>query len=634
MITTNNIKPTGWLKNYLNNQLTGLTGNMAASGFPFDRTFWGNDNPDYGDYRGIFWWPYEQTAYHIDGLVRVGILLDNKEYLKKASDIIYSVINNPDKDGYLGPKGCKEFSDEYTRWPHVVFFRACIALYNYNKDINIIKAIEKHYLNIPFDYSELRNVLNVEIMLDVYAVTKNKKLLKLATSSFDSQAKKAKAQYYSDDERLSDTERNSTIGPCTVANTRKLEVHGVSYNEYAKLGALLYKYTNKKKYLNITIKAYEKIKKHYMLPGGVNSSTERMRSNKYNECAETCDVADMTWSLANLLEITDNTEYADMIEQCIFNAGIGCVTEDFKALQYFSCANQLVLDNQSSHSMFNRGNRAMSYSPAPMTQCCPGNLNRIMPNYVLNMWDTKSDAVIAKMFGPSTYEGEINGCHFEIEAKTSYPFDLNVSFVIKTEGNFNLKVRIPSWCKTDINSDKNYNKDNNYIVFAINGSTQIDLEFPCEIEKITSAPGVYYKRGPIVYCVGMKGLRKIDSNTIVNDINFPSYSIVPDKKWNYAFVKDCIPKFVPGKDEVWDVDYDIPHLVVNAKEISNFKIRTTRSWVKQNWKYETIKCTDPHVFTPNLPKITGNNICDVEEKIVLYPYGASKVRMTVLPEIN
>ena len=34
----------------------------------------------------------------------------------------------------------------------------------------IIKALERHYLHAPFDYSELRNLLNIEIMLDVYHV--------------------------------------------------------------------------------------------------------------------------------------------------------------------------------------------------------------------------------------------------------------------------------------------------------------------------------------------------------------------------------------------------------------------------------------------------------------------------------
>ena len=35
----------------------------------------------------------------------------------------------------------------------------------------------------------------------------------------------------------------------------------------------------------------------------------------------------------------DNTGYLDQIEKCVFNAGLGAVTEDFRALQYFSCVN-------------------------------------------------------------------------------------------------------------------------------------------------------------------------------------------------------------------------------------------------------------------------------------------------------
>lgn len=38
-----------------------------------------------------------------------------------------------------------------------------------------------------------------------------------------------------------------------------------------------------------------------------------------------------------------------------------------------------------------------------------------------------------------------------------------------------------------------------------------------------------------------------------------------------------------------------------------------------------------HVFTPKLPNMKKAVLAEMEETIILYPYGASKVRMTVLP---
>ena len=59
---------------------------------------------------------------------------------------------------------------------------------------------------------------------------------------------------------------------------------------------------------------------------------------------ETCDITDHTWALAYLLQATGDARYADRIEQVIFNALPGSITKDFRALQYFSCPNQVIAD--------------------------------------------------------------------------------------------------------------------------------------------------------------------------------------------------------------------------------------------------------------------------------------------------
>lgn len=39
-----NIKPLGWLKQFLEKQLDGLTGHIEEAGFPFDTVWWGTNN--------------------------------------------------------------------------------------------------------------------------------------------------------------------------------------------------------------------------------------------------------------------------------------------------------------------------------------------------------------------------------------------------------------------------------------------------------------------------------------------------------------------------------------------------------------------------------------------------------------
>lgn len=133
------IKPCGWFKEYLELQMNGLTGNIQAAGYPFNSIWWGNPEHDNRDISNDkCWWPFEQTAYWLDGFTRCAVLPDDKQAIKKAQDIIYSVIDNADNDGYIGPHFMKKC---HIRWSLVVFFRACVALYEYNSDNKIISAM-------------------------------------------------------------------------------------------------------------------------------------------------------------------------------------------------------------------------------------------------------------------------------------------------------------------------------------------------------------------------------------------------------------------------------------------------------------------------------------------------------------
>ncbi len=148
------IIPNGNYKKFLETQISGLTGHIENAGFPFDRVSWktcdymsNNENPG--------WWIYEQTAYWLDGYTRLGILLDDKKIINEASEIIYGAISRADEDGFIGPKFLKPMvEDWYGRWAYVVFFRACMALYEYNSDKNILDAMIKHYKNDKAPYTQ------------------------------------------------------------------------------------------------------------------------------------------------------------------------------------------------------------------------------------------------------------------------------------------------------------------------------------------------------------------------------------------------------------------------------------------------------------------------------------------------
>ncbi len=91
------IKPSGWLRQLLELQGDGLTAHLDEIGYPFDTDAWTSRRVS------RTWEPYEQNAYWIDGMLRLGHLLNSKSLIRKAKNTLDHVLENQDADGYLGP---------------------------------------------------------------------------------------------------------------------------------------------------------------------------------------------------------------------------------------------------------------------------------------------------------------------------------------------------------------------------------------------------------------------------------------------------------------------------------------------------------------------------------------------------
>lgn len=617
----------GWMKRYLQLQKEGLTGHLEVAGYPFDRIGWDRFAVDTTDSGNPGWWAYEQTAYWLDGKERVGQLLRDRKLRKDAEKSFAYTIQNRDADGYLGPKQLKE-SDGWNRWPHVVYFRSLMARYQATGDKRIPELITAHYLGCPHDYRHFRDVINVEIMLWAYLQNGNKDLLALAEKSY------------------ADYNAWCTDDNCAKAHlsNKKAYAHGVTYNEYAKLGAILYICTGKKEYLRPTLKAYKKIDRYQMLPDGLHCSNEFLLDNDVMQTHETCDVADYTWALGYVLMATGKGEYADKIERCILNAGIGSVTEDFKALQYFSCVNQLVMDKTSNHSDFFKGDKWMSYRPNPGTECCAGNVNRFFPLYCGRMYMKKGRSLAAVFYGEST----VRFGGMKIEQHTNYPFEDSVRFVFTTdkERKLNFKLRIPAWCKQPtitINGEKtDFEIKNGFASLnrIYQNKDTVVLTLPAELHAVDYGKnGVYVERGPLLFTYGMKGDRQIDKDDPKSTATFPAYNIYPDKKWNYAL--SCVEMTLSRhamSATPWSIQNAPITVTVRAKEVKNWtllrtnKIRAVHNLYKRPWDMETK--TGDFLFTPPLPtdSFMEKNGLGEEESITLVPYACAKVRLTVFPK--
>jgi len=311
------VTPEGWLKEFLLRQKSGLTGHRAVLEYPFNTGLW--NGPILPNHSPQAWWPYEQSAYLTDGLLRLGYLLRDDDLIKDGSAGVNYILAHPLPNGRLG------FPFINNQWPLAVFFRALQADYLATGDERIIEALHRHYLS--YSAAELanqdRNIVNIEGMLWTYGKTGDPELLELAEQSYAAFNAK-KPQYV------------LNMQMCLSSST--VVTHGVTYMEESKLPAILYTYTGKQTYLDASVNALKKLDRDHMLPDGVPSTNEFLHGKDPLWSHETCDISDYSWSAGYLLQATGDATWADHIERAVFNAGLGAISNGLQELSiFFEC---------------------------------------------------------------------------------------------------------------------------------------------------------------------------------------------------------------------------------------------------------------------------------------------------------
>ena len=601
------IRPTGHLREFLRRQAEGITGHPERLGYPFDSKLWEGplarvyftEGVYHGDaepkdcegeefWKSGMWWPYEQTAYQLDGMARVAQFVDAPRLdatVKRNLDWVYAHANPTNGDLFAS------LSASPSQWPLVVFFRAAMAYAEKHDDWErLVKAFAANFegkRGVRANWTG-RDALNLEGMLKVMEFTRDASLLADARKMY-AQCWEAKA----------------------FGRRKHVIQHGVSLSEMLKIPCLLYLHTGETAYLEQAKAAVENVYEMDEQADGLFSANEFTSGRDPRQGHETCVTADMMWTLGYFLQADGDVKMADRMERIAYNALPGSCTKDFRRHQYLSSVNQAVCGPFAQSAHFNYGESTWrQYRRAHFPQCCTGNINRSMPSFVRRMWmKAKADgAPVAMLYGPSEFAGEQDGVPYTIVEETNYPFEDEVRFTLRSEKPITvpLRCRIPGWCASP--------EAGRLVTRALETGKTLALALPVRLTLESDRNWHWIRRGALT-------LSFVPPTTVTEEEPgdpFTALRIQPKPgTWNYAFDLGEIKKAVAAaKVEFRTVKYPFETPAMSVK----LPVRRIREW----------QVLDEGRFMPDPPLCAHPTGERAELEFV--PYATTLARITCLPD--
>jgi hypothetical protein len=621
------VTPRGWIKGWLQRQAGGLTGHPENMAYPYDTCMYAGSIPPPPVPHGQNWWGYEQSGYLVDGAVRLNHLIDNASAKKIPAANLKYILDN---------SGPGKLGESVWGWPNTVVGRALMAEYSATGDAKVGQTLNECLLGSR-NFGG-RDGLLAEEALYLYGLSSNPRLLEIAKRCYD--------RYF-----VSDPRSFSQVDKIRGANP--LREHGVTAAEQLKLLPLMFCYTGDQEALELANLAYRKVESDSLMPDGGIVSSESLGTTAFNSLHETCDITDWSWSFGYMLMASGDAHWADRVEQMIFNALPGAVTKDFKQLQYFSSANQILASDTACPRI---AMTRMSYRAAHETECCAGNVNRAMPNYVTRMWMRMDGGLAATLFGPSEVSTEIDGQQVTITEETDYPFRESISFKIKIAKptTFAFGLRIPEWC--DAASMMVNGKPLDIVVASgrfltlkreFHNGDEIELQVPMSVQlKDWFAGGaVSVQRGPLVYSLKIDE-KRVESHRDPDAIRrvlkgnnvqgFPAIEFFPASEWRYGI--DAAQKGAPDKFKVIESPMTENPFVADSVPIRiEVPLRVLPQWETAWQPVLEPPPTDLKQSPKNpaaLPDEAGLQPAGESKRMILLPYGSTHLRLTTLPVIK
>lgn len=597
--TTNELKPTGWLKNQLKIQAEGLSGNLDKIWPDIRDSAWIG-----GDCEG-----WERVPYWLDGFIPLAYQLEDDDLIARAKKYIDAIIERQQDDGWIAPCS-REKRNEYDMWAVFLICKVLVLYADCADDeeriftvvYNALKNLDNHMRgNIIFNWAAARWFECLVPLMWLYERKPEDWMLdlvqKLNVQGIDYEKLFADWRYAQRREEWSFLNHVVNIGMMIKSSALLSRFTGGDPNEFAK------------KSMEILLRDHGMACEHF-------SGDECLSGRSPIHGSECCSVTEAMYSYEWLISITGDPYWAEMLEKAAFNALPATISPDMWTHQYDQMSNQMqcVRFPDGKQPFDTNGEESHLFGLEPNYGCCTANFNQGWPKFAMSTFMKADDGIAVTAIAPS----KLTDGNITAEIVTNYPFEDGYSVRIKSEKPCEtaLYLRIPEGAVNAKINSENAASGYNKILVMLENEVTVNVTFDFETKLCERDNDMYCaRRGNLTFSLPIG--ERWEKKEFVRDCverKFPycDYEIYPTTPWNYAFA-----------DDSFDISFGEVGKVPFSPEEAPLKIKA--KFVPIEWNIIDGICSE----VPSSRVPTGEVV-----ELDMIPYGCTNLRMTEMPLVK
>ena len=597
LYTTNEIKPSGWLRRQLEIQAEGLGGNLHKVWRDVRDSSWIGGTAE----------GWERVPYWLDGFVPLAYLLEDEEKIAVAKRYIDAIIAQQKADGWICP--CEDDKREsYDPWAIILITKTLTVYYECSRDERIPKIIYdvlKNYYGLLkdgslklFSWGKFRWFEAFVAINFIYNRCKEEWLIDLAKilkaqgadyASFTEMWKHPLAWWQWETHIVN-------LAMMLKYEAVSCELLGDEYTDVAEeLRTLLDKYNG--------------------TPVGLFTGDECLSGLSAIQGTELCAVAEQMYSYELLYAYTGDRKWAERLEVLTFNALPATFSDDMWAHQYVQMSNQIAAKRFPGKSLFGtNGSEAHLFGLEPNYGCCTANMHQGWPKFALSAFMHREGEVVNALPVPSVLDTD----ELYVSLATEYPFKNQFCYTLRAKSDVSFTIRVPSFAQNVVFDGKRLPTEDITLALKAGEESTHTLSFDVSPYVEARPHGLnIVKCGSLVFSIPVsyeKKMYEYEKNGVERKFPFCDYEYLPTSEWSYALCSD--------------------ELEVERRDISSYPFSSTEPAVVVKARVAPIDWGYQDGYNSVCAKVPNSTepIGEARE-IELYPYGNAKLRVTEIPKI-